>query len=1322
MAKDRDLLFGTLALQVGLIDEAQFLRACRAWLARQESSLAEILAEAGEIRPADASAVRRLAESRSADDPDLEVRRALEALGDPPFDPTETQIPEVESSEPVPGDPNSRERYTLTQLHAQGGLGKVWLAWDDSLGREVALKELRPERAEHPGIGARFLQEARVTGQLEHPNIVPVYELSRGGPSSPPFYAMRFVKGRTLAEAIRAYHRDRREGKAGPLEFRELLNALVAVGNAVAFAHARGVIHRDLKPQNVVLGDYGEVVVLDWGLAKRLGEAEPSATEFPSAVSCPGGSASSGTSTLEGQALGTPAYMPPEQAAGLAGGVDRRSDVYGLGAVLYEVLTGRPPFTDVDTAGVLRRVREQPPPWPRSVCPSADPALEAVCLKALEKAPGARYDSAPEFSAELQRWLAGEPVLAYAEPIPARVRRWVARHRTPVTAGVAAGTVALVALVVATVLLASSRNGERQARWQVEKHRRLAVAQEAKAVENLATARRVVDRYLTIISESELLTRPGLQPLREQLLREGMQYYSKFAAEHAEDPTLQADLAAARLRLGRITEEIGSKAEALDHYRKAREVLGELSEALPDDPGRLASLADCQNRLGNLEEAMGQTEEALASLQAAQGLASRLTWRFPSDARHRARLAGIENNLGNVQRAAGQTAEALASYRRAREEFGLLALATSEADEAVTGYRASVAGTDQNIGVLLREIGQLDEALVSLERATDLRRELASERPSDRLRRELAQGLNQLGLTHRELGRPDDALASHAEALAIQETLAAANPAVTDYQRDLAVSLVNLGDLASASGRVEQAISDHGRARDVFQRLADDNPGVRAYRNSLAASDHNLGIVLQEAGRPGEAKLAYHRALRTLERLTVDSPEDEPLWMDLGVVWNNLGGLERAGGRPGSALALHRKARDVFERLAAGRPNRFPYRAALAQTYNHIGLSLQDLGRRSDALGVHAKALEALESLRATNPDSAVLRRDLGVTLLNLAVIHQQAGMAELAIPRARRARGLFEDLFAAAKGSARGRRDLVSCLDLLGDLAGEAGRLAEARETLTHALELQEAAVRGKDASPDDHSLLGAVLGHLGLVLERSGDQAGALKANTRAVAQHRAARAGAPEAPSCRRLLSGLLGQLGGLQRRLGRDADADATARDRLRLASEAPPDPEAMILAAADLAMGLPDPAQDPSGSRAPWSGVDPEEARRVADAWGALRQALNAGFDDPDSLRQVPELARLFQVAEVSAWLDRVLAGRKARGNVRTRTAGQECQVPAAWNKAETRPPRNSGVAIGKETTLLDLSSPPCPIESESKGPERSGPSSSSSLGQNGKCV
>ena len=384
----------------------------------------------------------------------------------------------------------TRERYTLTRLHASGGIGRVWLARDDSLGRDVALKELRPERAGQQSILVRFLKEAKITGQLEHPGIVPIYEVGRRPNEQTPFYTMRFVRGRTFAEAISRYHQKRVQGHAAPLDLCDLLTAFVGIGNAVAYAHLRGVLHRDLKPQNVVLGDYGEVIVLDWGLAKVVGEVEGDAAPLQLPEDDSDGR------TMAGQVLGTPAYMSPEQAEGRLDLLDARTDVYALGAVLYQVLAGRPPFEGPDTTAVLRQVIQELPLPPRTFVAGVPRALDTVCLKALAKKPADRYESTKDLVDDVKHFLADEPVKAYREPLATRARRWSRRHR-PLVAGVAAATaVSIVALVLSTAWLATANRKLEQANSAEKAAKQEALDQETKAKANFLLARESVNRYL----------------------------------------------------------------------------------------------------------------------------------------------------------------------------------------------------------------------------------------------------------------------------------------------------------------------------------------------------------------------------------------------------------------------------------------------------------------------------------------------------------------------------------------------------------------------------------------------------------------------------------------------------------------------------------------------------------------------------------------------------------------------------------------------------------------------------------------------------------
>lgn len=237
-----------------------------------------------------------------------------------------TDSGQIDASESDPGEtidrkPTYHSRYTLTQVYGEGGLGQVWLATDPALKREIALKRIRPGKDGSRDAQLRLIKEAQITGQLEHPNIIPVYELEQADDNGLPFYTMKFMRGQTLEDHIKAYHKKRKKGEAGPLDLVNLLNAFIDVCYAMAYAGARGIVHRDLKPQNIMLGDFGEVLVLDWGLAKKVGQpddlSENREVKLASLVDV--------TETHAGCVVGTPAFMAPEQAAGRNEIVDART-------------------------------------------------------------------------------------------------------------------------------------------------------------------------------------------------------------------------------------------------------------------------------------------------------------------------------------------------------------------------------------------------------------------------------------------------------------------------------------------------------------------------------------------------------------------------------------------------------------------------------------------------------------------------------------------------------------------------------------------------------------------------------------------------------------------------------------------------------------------------------------------------------------------------------------------------------------------------------------------------------------------------------------
>ncbi len=797
------------------------------------------------------------------------------------------------------GTPNQARpngaRFRHLRAWREGGLGRVYIALDEELHREVALKEIKPQHAGNKNSQERFLVEGEITGSLEHPGIVPVYGMGRYGDGRP-YYAMRFVHGESLEEAIHRFHhgeqktKDREPAAAGSrsetlevaapssqlssggiessktndkgqstkddvgerfVEFRELLGRFIAVCHAVAYAHSRGVIHRDLKPANILLAKYGETLVVDWGLAKVAGQADQAlstAGETPLEIQSGTGTAP----TRFGAIVGTPAFMSPEQAEGRQDLMGSPSDIYSLGATLYYLLTGRCPFMDPRLDVVLANVRHGRFPRPRQVKPDLPRALDAICFKAMALRREDRYETASDLANDLEHWLADEPVSAYPERSLERALRWVRRHKSAALTS-AIGLLLLTVVAIAAAVLVN--------------HQRI-IADTARKNADLAfrQARDAVDDLFTKVSEDSLLNQPGMQGLRKDLLQKTLDYYEQFLKQRANDSSVKEEFAATLFRAGRIIDELQSPDKALPYLQQAREIQEQLLQESAHDPKRVQALGDTENALGRSLHRSQQFDKALAEYQKGRDLRQQLVRLVP------------ENKE----------------------------------------YQRALANSVMNIGLAKKDLGEFDQAAEQLHTAQNLRlAQLAAGGDTAKLRRDLAMGSYNEGVLEEKKQQPAEAAKYFDAAIERFEKLQADDPHDLSIQYNLAICYRKSADVHSASNSLDEATRLYLLARDTFARLVDRNPEVAEYQSSLA------GIYMNIAGhQEGTAAIAsFEKSRAIFTDLVQQYPQNPQFRRDLAVTLRELGVVQIKTGDRETGRQNLRSSVELLEKLLEEFPN-----------------------------------------------------------------------------------------------------------------------------------------------------------------------------------------------------------------------------------------------------------------------------------------------------------------------------------------------------------------------------------------------------------------
>lgn len=974
----RNLLFGLLALQNQFISRQQLVEAFGVWVADKSRSIEDILTFHGAMASNVATLLNLLVDQHVVlRDQDVHaslramssvasVRDELSLLGDGDLNASLAFVADVDSdpykTKVVGHGTFINRRFEIKRPLGRGGLGVVSIAMDNELNREVALKEIRSDLADEDFMRRKFLLEAEVTGNLEHPGIVPVYGLGVQSDGRP-YYAMRFVRGDNLAVHIKVFHRRFEEGTEpfdGPT-LRGLLRRFLDICEAVSYAHARGVLHRDLKPGNIMLGRFGETLVVDWGLAKTenfSGEVEQEASSETPIVP----KLAESDETRIGSAIGTALYAPPEQLNGRLSEIDQRSDVYGLGAILCELLCNQPPATGETIEEILSLVNAGRVPSPRKRLPAVPASLSTICMKSLSPNRDDRYQSAKALMHDVEAWLDDLPVSAVPEGWPSRTARWMRKNR-PVALALAGG---LMAVSMVSIAAAWTTN---RFRVVAEREREIATKHSERAEHYFIQARQAVDKFLTNVSEDPQLALPGFQPTRKRLLSLAMDYYAEFASDPSGyEDDLQRQSADAQFRVAKIHALLGQYEEANVAVESAMKDYANYYDNTKPNPANALDWAECKMFHAELMKSLGRRKQCRESVAKIIEDLEVLAKDFPANDRFEHLLASsleLFGSLSDVRAeraiaydAASKYRQAIAKRRPSSENVTRLAstnLRMASEHSELRDFKAAIATCQQALAAIDQSIGK-DQSFDALEVTGNIQHLLAVAHAS-------SESTNDLAL----------AVDAYKKAVELRQELVSKNSVVA-YQSKLAKSYSDLANVLKVTGQNKQAAAAAEHALEINEQVVRYFPEVVDYQSTLC--DSLLASASYEANNQSAMRKCI-RARDTLRELIVENKARLGLQLQLANAYIMIARCYSRDKKYDVAMENYRESREVRQRLVEQKPSDFQFRRALAASDVTIATELRKTKEWSSAEDSIRLAVKAYEQLLTEKPEDIGTRRQL---------------------------------------------------------------------------------------------------------------------------------------------------------------------------------------------------------------------------------------------------------------------------------------------------------------------------------------------------------